>query len=178
MVKTTSVQNRKLYLNTKKNKRPYSNYIWEMLQVNDTLSSCSSPNVLQIHHQITGVGSHMRATKIALVYWCSLDWCHFHHQAFNWRKILETMHCNFKDFCGGICGVYLKMSGKIIKKLKKLLGILKKLWFSGDFSINFRITCRKYCLNVYKNSWDLKNEFVEVLEIFWWWKLQENFEES
>ncbi len=38
----------------------------------------------------------------------------------------------------------------------------------GDFTINFRITCGKYCTNFKENSWDFSNQLVEVLVIIWW----------
>ncbi len=37
-----------------------------------------------IHHQVTGMGSHTRATKTTLTNWRSLGWCRFHRQVFNY----------------------------------------------------------------------------------------------
>ncbi len=49
----------------------------------------------------------------------------------------------------------------------------------GDYPMNFRITCKKYCINFRENSWDFWNQLSEVLQVFWWnfGEIAKNFEE-
>ncbi len=61
-------------------------------------------------------------------------------------------------------------SGKNCWEFKKNILQNNDFWW---YSINLGITCWKYYLNFQENSWDIWNQLVEVLVVFWW-----NFEKT